>query len=381
MLLSVEVAKHERGFAYKRRDYARYLGPGTHTLWGFGWSVKVLSVRTPTLEDADLDLFARDEAVRNDLEVVELAQHERALVWIDERLRLVQGGGRAAYWKALGEVRVERVDSRKVRFDHGELEAILALPGVRGALLDEVVVGPGCVGLLLIDEKVHSELAPGRYAFWRGVARSRVEVVDKREQVLDVAGQELLTKDKVGIRMNVVATFQVVAPRRWLEASTDPRSGLYRDVQLALRASVGARTLDEILMAKETVGAEVQATLLPRAEAAGVVVGSVGVKDVILPGEVRALMNQVLEAEKRAQANLITRREETAATRSLLNTARLYAENPALLRLKELETAERIAEKVAELRVGGGDELVARLLPGHRDLATKDAPPAGPASS
>ncbi|MEZ0231083.1 MAG: hypothetical protein ACAI25_20880, partial [Planctomycetota bacterium] len=136
MFLSVSVAKHERAFAYRHRDYARFLEPGSHTLWGFGWSAKVVNVRTPTFDDADLDLFAKDALVHKDLEVVELAQHERALVWVEGRLRFLQGPGRTAYWKALDEIRVERIDTRSIRFTHSELEAVLALPGVRGVQLD-----------------------------------------------------------------------------------------------------------------------------------------------------------------------------------------------------------------------------------------------------
>ena len=78
------------------------------------------------------------------------------------------------------------------------------------------------------------------------------------------------------------------------------------------------------------------------------------IKDVILPGEMKEILNRVVEAEKVAQANLIKRREETAATRSLLNTARLMDENPTLLRLKELETLEKVTEKVDKLTVFGG---------------------------
>jgi regulator of protease activity HflC (stomatin/prohibitin superfamily) len=99
-----------------------------------------------------------------------------------------------------------------------------------------------------------------------------------------------------------------------------------------------------------------------RAQAAnyGLMVESVGVKDVILPGEMKDILNQVVQAEKAAQANLIKRREETAATRSLLNTAKLMEENPVLLRLKELESLEKITEKVDKLTVFGGLEGVLR---------------------
>ena len=79
-----------------------------------------------------------------------------------------------------------------------------------------------------------------------------------------------------------------------------------------------------------------------------------GVKDVILPGDMKDILNQVVQTEKAAQANVIKRREETAATRSLLNTARLMDENPTLLRLKELEVLEKVTEKVDKLTVFGG---------------------------
>jgi regulator of protease activity HflC (stomatin/prohibitin superfamily) len=100
-------------------------------------------------------------------------------------------------------------------------------------------------------------------------------------------------------------------------------------------------------------------------------VRSVGVKDVILPGEMKTILNQVVEAEKVAQANLIRRREETAATRSLLNTARLMEENPTLLRLKELETLEKVTEKVGSLTVYGGLEGVLKnMVPGLTKAAS-----------
>ncbi len=86
-----------------------------------------------------------------------------------------------------------------------------------------------------------------------------------------------------------------------------------------------------------------------------------GVKDVILPGDVRDIMNQVLIAEKRAQANSIMRREETASTRSLLNTAKLMEENSMLFKLKEMEYVEKIAEKINTISVSGNGQIVDQL--------------------
>ena len=66
--------------------------------------------------------------------------------------------------------------------------------------------------------------------------------------------------------------------------------------------------------------------------------------------------------EKSAQANNIRRREETAATRSLLNTARVMEENPTALRLKELETLEKVTEKIDKISVYGGLDGVLKGL-------------------
>jgi regulator of protease activity HflC (stomatin/prohibitin superfamily) len=106
---------------------------------------------------------------------------------------------------------------------------------------------------------------------------------------------------------------------------------------------VGARELDAFLADKDAVTREVAEALQRRAGELGLEVVSVGIRDVILPGEMKDLMNRVTEAKKAAEANLIARREETAAMRSQANTAKLLQENPTLMRLRELEILEKIA--------------------------------------
>jgi regulator of protease activity HflC (stomatin/prohibitin superfamily) len=78
---------------------------------------------------------------------------------------------------------------------------------------------------------------------------------------------------------------------------------------------------------------------------------AVGVRDIILPGEMKAILNQVMEAKKKAEASLIQRREEVAATRSLANTAEMLQKNPTLMRLKELEALEKIVGRGASIVV------------------------------
>jgi regulator of protease activity HflC (stomatin/prohibitin superfamily) len=121
------------------------------------------------------------------------------------------------------------------------------------------------------------------------------------------------------------------------------RQALYRETQLVLRAVVGARELDAFLTEKDAVATEVEESVRRRAGELGLEIASVGIRDVILPGDMKDLMNKVTEARKAAEANLIVRREETAAIRSQANTARLLAESPTLMRLRELEVLERVA--------------------------------------
>jgi regulator of protease activity HflC (stomatin/prohibitin superfamily) len=206
---------------------------------------------------------------------------------------------------------------------------------------------------------------PGPWAFWKGVADVRVVEVDLREATLDVLGQEIMTADKVSLRLNAVATYRVADPRRAVCTTEDFTQSLYREAQLALRAVIGARELDSLLAEKEGVATESAALLAPRAESLGLEVLGLGIRDLILPGDMKELMNKVTEARKAAEANLITRREETAALRSQSNTAKLLAENPTLMRLRELEILEK-ALSSGKLSVVLGEkglsERIANLL-------------------
>ncbi len=154
-----------------------------------------------------------------------------------------------------------------------------------------------------------------------------------------------MTADKVTLRLNALVGYRVVDARQAVTASDDVRQALYREAQLALRAVVGARDLDAFLADKDTIAREVDEQLRARAGELGLEVVSVGVRDVILPGDMKDLMNRVTEAKKAAEANLISRREETAAMRSQANTAKLLADNPTLMRLRELEVLESIAKE------------------------------------
>ena len=132
-------------------------------------------------------------------------------------------------------------------------------------------------------------------------------------------------------------------------------------MQLALRAFVGNYTLDELLERKENIAAAILESTKTQVTKLGVKVLNCGIRDIILAGDMKEIMNQVLIAQKKAQANTITRREETASTRSLLNTAKLMEENTMLCKLKEMEYVEKIADKIGEITVSGNDGVLGQL--------------------
>lgn len=343
-LKHVKIRSFEMGLYFRNGEFKGLLGAGTHRLVDPMWNarVEIVSQRDPWLVHDKLDLIVKSGALKDRAEVVDLKDHERALVWIDGRFSHILAPGLYAYWTGQREVKVEVVDARAVRFEHDDLKVVTRSP-MAERLLDVCTVERNHVGVLYQDGRYVETLAPGLYAFWRGTADAKVVEVDMRETMIDVGGQEIMTADKVTLRLNAVVGYRIVDARKAVTAADDARQALYREAQLALRAVIGARDLDAFLTDKDTVAREVDEQIRGRAAELGLAVASVGVRDVILPGDMKDLMNKVTEARKAAEANLIARREETAAMRSQANTAKLLADNPTLMRLRELEVLEKVA--------------------------------------
>ena len=362
----VKIRTYERGLLYRDRVFRRVLRPGRYWFVDPLLRVRVerVSVREPLLESLDLDVIVRSGALGDEATVLDLSDRERGLIWIDGRFERIVGPGLTVLWTAFHKVRAEVVTVDEPRFEHGELATILATQEPTGFLMP-VEVEVGTTKLVAVDGRLEYQLEPGRHAFWRDVARIDLVPVELREQTLDVSGQEILTADKVSLRLNALVSYRVIDPMLAVSSVESPEQALYREAQLALRAVIGSRELDAVLAYKDEVARELERIVRERAETIGLAVRAVGIRDVILPGEMRTILNRVVEAQKAAEADLITRREETAAIRSQANTARVFASNPALMRLRELEVLEKVADK-ADLTVilgeGSMTEKVTKLL-------------------
>jgi regulator of protease activity HflC (stomatin/prohibitin superfamily) len=363
------VAQYERALVFRERSLKRVLTPGVYWLWDplSRVAVQTFDVSAPevTLPRADVLLAEARAALEPLVQIVELGDREVGLVYKNERLAGVMAPGtRQLYWRGPVRVRVEvRNIADEYALDANTARVLMRAKAAAGVseAIGTVEVPDTSLGLLIVDGELRSVLEPGLSAYWKYQRAMRVELVDLRLQTMEVSGQEILTRDKVSLRVNLTALWQVTDAVKARATVSNLSDYVYKELQFALREAVGTRTLDELLGDKGALDREVGESVVKLA-ASGLAVRSVGIKDVILPGEMKTILNQVVEAEKVAQANLIRRREETAATRSLLNTARLMEENPTLMRLKELETLEKVTEKVGALTVYDGLEGVLKNL-------------------
>ncbi len=355
------VGDQERVLIAKNSRFSAILAPGDHRLFVAPTvNLEMEKHKTSNLVFqstwADYLVKERPALVAELFTVVETSDTQVAMVYVDGKLfKVLAPAKRALFWRGLSEVSAEVVDViDEPSIPFAKLPALERLG--RESLATFSIVEEARVGLLFVDNKLTRTLGPGKYGFWSVSGNPRVEVVDLRRQSLEVPGQEILSKDKVSLRVNILAEYQVIDAVKAKQAVKDFPDRLYRLVQLAVRQTLGRKTLEEILADKTDVDETVTAVVRGEMSAIGVQVGTISLKDIILPGDVREIMNQVVSAEKQAQANLIRRREETAATRSLLNTAKLLEDNPILVRLKELETLEKLVEKVDHVSVSGGFE-------------------------
>jgi regulator of protease activity HflC (stomatin/prohibitin superfamily) len=374
MLKKLLVKKNERGLLLREGDFECLLPPGRHYRFDpFGQlTLETISLQQARFEHPLADYLRQHapEVVAAHFHEVSLGDDEAALRYEREQLvEILPPGHNALYWQDRLPMHVERVNLRDAAALPAALQARLTQTLLRGrqiAGLNAVLnaqVPAGFVGLLRSEGDALRLLAPGRYCYWRFNRDIAVELVDTRLQALEVSGQEILTRDKVSLRLNLNANWQFHDVLQAFSQLPKPAEHLYRELQLLLRAAVGTRTLDELLENKQLLDQELLHKARTRLAVFGIDLQALGVKDIILPGDMKALLAKVVEAEKAAQANVIRRREETGATRSLLNTAKVMEDNPTALRLKELETLERLAERIDKISVVGGlDQLLNGLV-------------------
>lgn len=354
----ITVTEYQRAIVLEKGRFMGILGSGEHRLKSDGVVVEMHDLNQPEFVSNLSQALFREQPDMVDLHLTEFRAgvDEVLVISRDGRIKgILKPEGRMVFWTDAGPWSVEVVDISETLEVPKNLGQRLARAGV----IDKVAsfeVPDGSVGLMAVEGAFTRVLPAGTHRFWAVARKITVKLVDTRWRAHDVTGQEILTKDRVTLRVNLAADFRVIDPMLAVTAVKDFEESLHRALQFAFRKTLGAKTLDQMLAEKVSVDAEAAEKVRAEMALIGVELGEIALKDVILPGEMRDILNKVVTAQKEAEANVIKRREETNATRSLLNTAKVMAENPIMLRLKELEALEVIASKVDHLTVHNGTE-------------------------
>jgi hypothetical protein len=359
MINRIKIEAYQVGLVFENRKLVNVLEAGKH--WIFGdKKVTLHEMKNSFVAPYELNLLLENEKLSAMLEIVEIADNEIVFLTTNGNFKEVLIAGRYAFWKGIIKNEFVKADLSKIYITENIpvnlLENVKVKPFVR-----KFIVASNDKALLFVNGTFTTELKSGTHYFWNNAITIDVKTVDMRQQQVEISGQELLTKDKAGLRINFFVRYQVVDVLKALVDNKEFEKQLYVLMQLALRAFVGGLTLDELLSKKDTIASDILAEVTSKISNLGLVISDAGIRDVILPGDMKEIMNQVLVAEKKAQANSIMRREETASTRSLLNTAKLMEENEMLWKLKEMEYVEKIADKIGEITISGGGNVITQL--------------------
>jgi hypothetical protein len=359
MLKRIKIEAYQVGLVFQNRKLVEVLNEGTQWILG-NKNVMVYEMKQTFVAPVELNILLQNEALAAMLEIVEVADNEIALYFVNGIFKEVLATGRYAFWKGYVENKFIKADLSKVNITEQIPATMLENVKVR-PFTRRFQVMSNEKALLFVNGVFVKELTAGTYYFWNNTIPVEVKAIDVRQQQMEISGQELLTKDKAGLRINFFVRYQVTNILKALVNNKDFEKQLYVLMQLALRAFVGGFTLDELLSKKDSIAKDILAEVTTKINELGLVISDAGIRDVILPGDMKEIMNQVLVAEKKAQANSIMRREETASTRSLLNTAKLMEENEMLWKLKEMEYVEKIADKIGEITIAGSGNIIGQL--------------------
>ncbi len=359
--MRIRIKEQECGYLMKNGCFQKILLAGTYTYFKkLGYEVITVPI-TGQVKAAGIpmDILMKCPDFADRVVKVQIPDTSIAIRFVNDAYREVLTAAEAYFWNVFETNEFQVIDITNPYMEE-------ALPRMYMDLMPakyykKITVKEGEIGLLYFDNRMEKRLDPGTYYFWNYGSEVSCRVLNMKIQQMEISGQEVLTADKVGIRLNVICNYRITEPEELVKRIDSVSSQLYTCAQLIIREYIGRYRLDELLAQKETISKFILETMRERQNDLCIEVVNGGIKDMILPGEIRDIMNTVLVAEKKAQANVIMRREEVASTRSLLNTAKLMEENQTLFQLKELEYVERICDKVGHISLNGGGSIIEQL--------------------
>ena len=269
----VVIGDGERGLLYRNRRFERVLAPGVTWVRASAADLRVVDITRPEYDGKDVEILISRLGARleRDFLLADIGTYEVGLLSKNGKLEdVLPPGSRKLYWKGPVAVDVQRLPLG----ENLEVEPAVAkrLRQARALEMHTVstTVPTESAGLLFVDGKLVRVLQPGAYAFWNFQRNVGVELVELRLQSLEVSGQELLTRDKVSLRVNLSATIRVIDPVAARTKVAKYADHLYRELQFGLRRSVGMKTLDELLADKATMDGDIFAYVAGRVRELGV---------------------------------------------------------------------------------------------------------------
>lgn len=354
------INENQRGLLFKNGQFIQMLKPGQYSS-RFHKTIEVLSTNEQiTSSYATLDTLLKNTDIQQSSTTVHVHDEELALHYVNGQFSEVLPTGQYAFWNIYDHHTFQMIDIKDCHVDNDIPKYIFSKIPTQYYIKIEVMDYEKA--RLFFDNQFVQLLDSGTYYYWNNQTKIDYEIVDTRLNQMNIVGQEILTQDKVSLRINFVCHYRILDFIKVYKEINNFEEQMRVMTQLIMREFIGQYKLDDLLDNKEMISKEIFHRLKEKSKDYYIEISDAGIKDIILPGEMRNIMNTVLIAQKKAQANVITRREEVASTRSLLNTAKLMEENKVLYKLKELEYLERICENVGEINVNGGEQLLQQLL-------------------
>ncbi|WP_220275265.1 slipin family protein [Emticicia sp. BO119] len=354
----MKVNANQIALVLKNKAFKQLLEEGSYGFWG-NEEIYVYEKGTAFEAPIELNALLQYTEIVEALDVIEVNDNELMVQFEDNRFKTVFTPGKYAFWKGFINYTYMAIDLSKIEITEAfslQLISTKLLPYVRSYTVEAYEKG-----VLIVDGKFARILEGGTYYWWKNSITIQVAKADMRQLQLEISGQEILTKDKANLRLNAFVQYRIIDIVKAMYENKDYEKQVYVVLQLALREYIGGLTLDELLDKKDSITDFVLKNTADKLVGLGIEIKGCGIRDIILPGDMKDIINQVLMAEKKAQANIIMRREETASMRSLLNTAKLMEENETLWKLKEMEYVEKIADKIGDISVSGNGQILDQL--------------------
>lgn len=352
------INNQEIGFYIKNNEIEKVYSKGNYWIL-FNKNIEKLNINE-IIDEKYYAMILENKTLKSMVDFIEVLHNEVLIIYKNNQIYDSFYNKNVMIWKNSAQLKA-------VKFDLNSTEEIKNLTKREIDILRKsgatriISVAPYFEGILFKNNEFDSVLKAGEYQFYNNETKISMVSFDMRPQTIEISGQEILTKDKAQLRINFMVNYQITDLLNAYQSNKDFEKMIYQAIQLGLREFIGNMNFDDLMSDKNSVTNYIIQKYQAQFQEIGLKLIDAGMKDIILPGEIREIMNRVLIAEKTAQTNSITRREETASTRSLLNTAKLMEENETLWKLKEMEYIEKIADKVGEISISGGSNVLNEL--------------------